>query len=388
MTQLRKTRAAIAALCSATMMFAIAACTSNGAGSDSNSAEISEAALKVAQEAVAGKVMSTGANGEEAASADVADLSDEEIRTIQDAKLTAALVFHYDGNDWYNAQVAGIESEAEKLGIEIISITGADFKPDKQVTNLETVLAQKPDIVLSIPTDATATAEEFKKVAESGATLVFMDQPANNLKAGEDYVSVVSADNYGNGVASAHILAESIGGEGEIAALYHDADFFVTAQRYEGFKKTIEEEYPNISIVATKGDDGTVDKAQQDAAAIIQQNANLKGFWAPWDVPAEGVMAAAREAGRTDLNISTIDLGNSMAVAMAQNQLIVGTSAQRPYDQGVTELAIAAGARVLGKTYPAYVALPALPVTRTNLADAWNTVYRADLPDDVAKLMD
>lgn len=376
----------IAAACCLAMTLGFSACSSSSSSS-SNSADVSAAALKSAEKAVAGKVMSTGADGEKAASADTAKLTDDEIQKIKDAHLTAALVFHYDGNDWYNAQVAGIKEQAKKLGIKIISITGADFKPDKQVTNLETVLAQKPDIILSIPTDATATSKEYKKVAESGTTLVFMDQPANDLEPGKDYVSVVSADNYGNGVASAHILAESIGKKGEIAALYHDADFFVTAQRYEGFKKTIKDEYPDIKIVATKGDDGTVDKAQQDAAAILQQNPKIKGFWAPWDVPAEGVMAAAREASKNDLKISTIDLGNSVAVAMAQNQLVVGTSAQRPYDQGVTELSVAAGSRVLHKTYPTYIALPALPVTRANLAKGWHDVYHADLPSKVSDLM-
>ena len=110
-------------------------------------------------------------------------------------------------------------------------------------------------------------------------------------------------------------------------------------------------------------------------------------MWAPWDVPAEGVMAAARSAGRNDLKITTIDLGESVGVAMAQNQLISGTSAQRPYDQGVTEAKIAAGARVLGKTYPTYVALSALPVTRTNLKKAWSEVYHSDLPSNIADLM-
>ena len=114
----------------------------------------------------------------------------------------------------------------------------------------------------------------YKKVAEAGVTLVFMDQPANDLEAGKDYVSVVSADNYGNGVASAHILANSIGKKGKIAALYHDADFFVTEQRYEGFKKTIEEEYPDIQIIAEKGvsDSDLVAQSQQQADAIINQN--------------------------------------------------------------------------------------------------------------------
>lgn len=362
---------------------------SNSSTSSESTEDTAASALEVAQKAIDGKVLSTGANGEEAASADVANLTDEEVQKIKDAHLKAALVFHYAGNDWYNAQVAGLKATFEELGVEIIATTDADFSPDKQVSDIETVLAQNPDIIISIPTDATATSAAYKKVAEAGVTLVFMDQPANDLEAGKDYVSVVSADNYGNGVASAHILANSIGKKGKIAALYHDADFFVTEQRFEGFKKTIEEDYPDIQIIAEKGvsDSDLVAQSQQQADAIINQNPDLAGMWAPWDVPAEGVMAAARSAGRNDLKITTIDLGESVGVAMAQNQLIAGTSAQRPYDQGVTEAKIAAGSRVLGKKYPTYVALSALPVIRTNLKEAWSEVYHADLPSNIADLM-
>lgn len=377
-----------AAVASLACIAMLAGC-SNSTTSSESAEDTAASALEVAQKAIDGKVLSTGANGEEAASADVADLTDEEVQKIKDAHLKAALVFHYAGNDWYNAQVAGLKATFEELGVEIIATTDADFSPDKQVSDIETVLAQNPDIIISIPTDATATSAAYKKVAEAGVTLVFMDQPANDLEAGKDYVSVVSADNYGNGVASAHILANSIGKKGKIAALYHDADFFVTEQRYEGFKKTIEEEYPDIQITAEKGvsDSDLVAQSQQQADAIINQNPDLAGMWAPWDVPAEGVMAAARSAGRNDLKITTIDLGESVGVAMAQNQLISGTSAQRPYDQGVTEAKIAAGARVLGKTYPTYVALSALPVTRTNLKKAWSEVYHSDLPSNIADLM-
>ncbi|AHJ20182.1 Sugar-binding protein of ABC transporter system [Bifidobacterium breve JCM 7019] len=377
-----------AAVASLACIAMLAGC-SNSTTSSESAEDTAASALEVAQKAIDDKVLSTGANGEEAASADVADLTDEEVQKIKDAHLKAALVFHYAGNDWYNAQVAGLKATFEELGVEIIATTDADFSPDKQVSDIETVLAQNPDIIISIPTDATATSAAYKKVAEAGVTLVFMDQPANDLEAGKDYVSVVSADNYGNGVASAHILANSIGKKGKIAALYHDADFFVTEQRYEGFKKTIEEEYPDIQIIAEKGvsDSDLVAQSQQQADAIINQNPDLAGMWAPWDVPAEGVMAAARSAGRNDLKITTIDLGESVGVAMAQNQLISGTSAQRPYDQGVTEAKIAAGARVLGKTYPTYVALSALPVTRTNLKKAWSEVYHSDLPSNIADLM-
>jgi ribose transport system substrate-binding protein len=58
---------------------------------------------------------------------------------------------------------------------------------------------------------------------------------------------------------------------------------------------------------------------------------------------------------------------------------VAGLSAQRPYDQGVTE-AILAGYGLLGKEAPPYVALPSLTVTRESVVGAWRTVYRRDPP--------
>ena len=71
--------------------------------------------------------------------------------------------------------------------------------------------------------------------------------------AGKDYESVVSADNYGNGVVSAHLLAKALGGEGKIGVIYHEADFFVTKQRYQGFTETIAKDYPGMEVVKAQG---------------------------------------------------------------------------------------------------------------------------------------
>jgi ribose transport system substrate-binding protein len=101
-----------------------------------------------------------------------------------------------------------------------------------------------------------------------------------------------------------------------------------------------------------------------------------------WDVPAEGVIAAARTAGRTNLVVTTCDLGENVAIDMARGGFIKGVGAQRPYDQGTTE-AMLAGYALLGKTAPVYVAMPAVPVTRSNLLDAWQTVYHKNAPEDV-----
>ena len=163
-----------------------------------------------------------------------------------------------------------------------------------------------------------------------------MDNVPQDFKPGKDYVSVVSADNFGNGVVSAHLMAEQLDGEGKIGVIFHEADFFVTKQRYEAFKQTIAKEYPDIEIVAEQGIAGPdfAGDAEKVATAMLSRNADLDGIWAVWDVPAEGVLAAARASGRADLAIATIDLGQNVAIDMAKDGPIVGLGAQRPYRPG------------------------------------------------------
>jgi ribose transport system substrate-binding protein len=77
--------------------------------------------------------------------------------------------------------------------------------------------------------------------------------------------------------------------------------------------------------------------------------------------------------------VTTIDLGQNVAISIAQNGIVKGLGAQRPFDQGVTEAKLA-GYGLLGKEAPAYVALPALPVTHDNVLEAWTEVYHQDPP--------
>jgi ribose transport system substrate-binding protein len=339
-----------------------------------------DAALAKLQETV----LSKGPSGEDPSPASSVSLSDEEMSKIKGMGATAAIVMHYGGNDWSRAQINGLQTQFAAMGIKVIAVTDAGFKPEKQVADLETIMAQKPNVIVSIPTDPTATASAYKAAAEAGAKLVFMDNVPAGFKAGTDYVSVVSADNYGNGVASAHLMAKALGGEGEIGLVFHAADFFVTKQRYDAFKATIASDYPNIKIVAEQGIGGPdfSGDAEKVASAILTSNPNVKGVWAVWDVPAEGVIAAARNAGRDDLIITTIDLGENVAISMAQNGFVKGLGAQRPYDAGVVEAKLA-GYALLGKQAPGFVALPALPVSRDNLLDAWKTVYSTEATDNI-----
>ena len=377
------------------LLLALAGCTVSGTTTQSevegttppaNEIDIS-AQVDAALEELTSSVLSLGPNGEAPAGFESTVLTADEVAQIQGAGLTAAIVMHYAGNDWSSAQIEGLKDEFARLGIEVVAVTDADFKPEKQVSDIETVMALNPDIIISIPTDPVATSAAYKKAAAAGIKLVFMDNVPADMVGGTDYVSVVSADNMGNGAASAHLMAKALNGQGKIGLIYHDADFFVTAQRYQGFKDVLSQ-YPGIEVVEEKGIGGPdfAGDAQAAATALLTKYPDIDGLWGVWDVPAEGMMAAAREAGRLDLKIATQDLGTNVAIQLAKNELIIGLGAQRPYDQGVAEARLAAAASI-GKTgLPVFVALGALPVSHENVLEAWKTVYSVDAPSSVSSV--
>jgi len=67
--------------------------------------------------------------------------------------------------------------------------------------------------------------------------LVLMDNAPLGMVARRDYVSVVSADNFGNGEIAAEILADHIPDGGTACIVGYSADFYVTNERDLGFRK-------------------------------------------------------------------------------------------------------------------------------------------------------
>ena len=325
-----------------------------------------------------GEIKAVGPNGEKAVLATTLSLTDEEIEKVKAGNYTAAISLHYGGNDWSTSQIAGLTDTFEKLGIKIVATTDADFSPERQVSDLESIMAKKPDILVSIPVDATSTADAFKRVAESGTKIVFMDNVPVGFTAGVDYVSSVSADNYGNGIIAADLIGEALNGKGKVGVVYYDVDYFVTNQRLEGFEKEMAEKYPDIEIISKQGFQHE-NKCDEVADVMLTQHPDINAIFAHWDIPAEGVLSALNAAGRNDVLLSTIDLGNNIAKEIARGR-VLGVGAQMPYDQGVAEATLAAYA-LLGKEAPAYVAVPAKRVDQTNIAEGYEQVYHTSAPD-------
>ena len=355
---------ALAAIALAAMVINATGCAQNG---DSGKTESGQSAAEqtVKEDNSTGKTQSSGEedqiltkgpHGEQGVNADTITLSDEQKNAIKEGNFKVALCMHYGGNDWATAQINAIKNTCAELNMEVVAVTDANFSAEKQVSDIETVMALKPDAIISIPTDITATADAYKRAIDSGIKVVFMDNAMKDMEGGKDYVSCVSADSYGNGVAAARLLGEKLNGKGKVGMVYYDADFFVTNQRDAGFRG-----------------------CNEQADAILTQFPNIDGIYASWDIPMEGILSSVRAAGKEGkIALVAIDLGNNIALEIAKGT-VVGVGAQMPYDQGVAETKLAA-LSLIGESTPAYVVCPAMKVDKENVLDAYKAVYHVDAP--------
>lgn len=329
-------------------------------------------------------VVSDGQRGEKGVLASSLKITPDQAAKIKAGNFTVAISMGWLGDDFASEQLKGLKETFATLGIKVVAETNADWDDAKQIADLDAISVLKPSLLVSIPLNGKTTAAAYKKVRAGGAKLVFIDQAVDGMDPGKDYASIVSSDNLALGMYVADLLAESIGGKGDVGAMYFANDFYVTNLRYEGFVARLMAKHPNINLAAVAGHDNP-NKGQEVAQALMARYPNLKGLYGSWSIPAMGAVAAANVAGKNGSNFKIVceNFDQIVATNMSKGGLIGGISSQRPYAQGVAEATVGALA-LIGVATPPYVVVPPLAVKRSNLPASYKTIYRTDLPATMA----
>jgi ribose transport system substrate-binding protein len=326
-----------------------------------------------------------GPHGETATPTSALELTPADIARIRAAHYTVALVWH-ESSDFTNAVTAGARAMFDRLGIEVVSESEADFDAAKQRSDIETAMARRPSAMLALPVDPTILAPAFKTVARQGTKLVLLSVVPDGMKYDEDYVNVVTDDLFEMGRRAADALAAAVGDHGKIAYFYRDNDSYVTNQRDQAFLKTITETYPGIQVVAKVGI-ADPDQAQEQATPVLLQHPDLDGIYVTFaQPPGEGVLAALRAAGNTHTHLVTLDLSEPMALDLAKGGNTFALIADRAYEIG-DAMAKSVAYGLLDKDAPPFVVVPAMTITRSNLAAGYRASLHRDPPASVTEAL-
>ncbi|HEU4658220.1 MAG TPA: substrate-binding domain-containing protein [Capillimicrobium sp.] len=374
-----KAHRVIAMLAALLAVAVLAACGSDDGGSTSTTSGGTETTAAAGQPSPA-VAKTVGPAGEKATPTDALQLSQDEIDKVKSGNYTAAMVWH-QSSDFVNAVSRGAKDQFAELGIDVVAETQANFDAGKQKSDIETVMAKKPDALLSLPVDPTATASAYKGAVQAGAKLVLLSNVPTGFKQGQDYVTVVTDDLAEMGHQAADALAGAIGGEGKIAYFFHDAEYYVTNQRDQAFKKTIEENYPDIEIVAEQGIADPA-KAEEQANGVLLKNPDLDGIYVTFSQPpAEGVLTSIRTQG-SQAKLVSLDLDEPLAIDMAKGGPTAALVADKAYELGQA-MAKAAAYGILGKKAPAFLVAPVVTVTKDNLEEGYQESLHEDPPQAV-----
>jgi ribose transport system substrate-binding protein len=377
----RLRRAAAFAAPIAVSALLVTACTTAKSTSPSSSPASSAAGAAPGELALTGTVTKTiGPNGATGVPMSQLTLSPDDLAKLKAGNYSAALLLQTT-SDWSNAVTQGAKDRLAELGINLASTSNSNYSAADQANAVKTVLAKKPSAILTWPINPQELAPSLREATAAGTKLAFISNLPTGFEHGKDYVGVVGDDLHGMGKVVAGQLSDAIGGSGNIGYLYFNANAYVVNQRDAAFRTAIEQDHPNIKIVAKQGFSDP-SQAFQIASAMLLQNPSLKAIYAPWAEPAAGVIQAIGSARRNDVYVGTMDLSNTVALSLAQNSVVRGLVIDNPYGIGQA-MATEIGMALVGKEVPAYVQVPAVAMTRQNLLQGYSDYYHAKPPQQV-----
>jgi len=367
---------AIAAFALSTIVLFTAGCTAAGSGSGTVGAKASSSkAAPAADVAVSAKVSKTvGPNGATGVSMSTLQLSNEEVTKLRQGNYSAALLLQ-TSSDWANAVTNGAKARLEELGIKLTATGNSGYSAADQANAVKTVMAKKPSAILAWPINPEELAPSLREASRAGIKLSFISNLPTGFELKKDYVGVVGDDLYGMGKVVADQLSEAIGGKGDIGFIYFNANAYVVNQRDAAFRTTIEQDHPDVKIVAKAGFSDPA-QAFEIARAMLLQHPSIKAIYAPWSEPAAGVIQAIGSSNRSDVYVGTMDLSNTVALSLAQGKAVRALVIDNPYGIGQA-MATEIGMSLLGKEVPPYVQVDAIPVTKDSILKAYSDYYRS-----------
>jgi len=321
-----------------------------------------------------------GPNGEPAVGADAVELSASDVAKLKAGDHTVAFVWHTTDTFTKAVEIAARARLAE-LGVRVVADTVADFDPAKQRNDLQTVQALKPDVIVTLPVDASSSASMFRQATRAGSKLVFISNIPAGFVHNTDYVGVVTTNVVDAAQKSAMLLGTKLSGKGKIGVLYYDAEFFIVNQWDAAFEETIKTKFPDIEIVARAG---FVDpaKANEPASAMITRYPDLDGIYVSWQDPAVGVLTALRAAGRKNIAVTDVGMNETTALDMARDGNFIGAGVDGPVAMGQA-LANEVGYAALGKQAPAFLVTGSSVLTKEDAIERWPSVYGVQAPESL-----
>lgn len=227
---------------------------------------------------------------------DAAEMSDKN----GDGKIVVGCTVYYM-TEFVTLMTEGIKAEAEENGADLI-LLDAGNDAQKQISQIENLIAQKVDVILVAAVDADAIVPALEMAENAGIPLVGVNMLINTDKpyyyAGPNDVEA--------GELEAQYIMDQIGGKGNVLILEGPIGTSAQLQRMEGNQNVLAK-YPDVKVLAHKPANWSREEALTLTENWLQAfEGQIDGIIAHNDEMALGAIQAL-EAKGVDIPVSGVD---------------------------------------------------------------------------------
>lgn len=233
-----------------------------------------------------------------------------------------------DNAPWRIAETTSVQEAASAAGDTVI-YTDAQNSDSKQVSDIESIIAQHPDVLLISPLTEDGEVSAIKQAHAACIPVFLLDRDADHSKVtpGVDYVSFLGSDFVKEGQRVAAWMATATHGNANIIELQGTTGASAAVDRTKGFAEGIAN-YPNMKIIAAQ--DANFDRATalKVMQTLLQSHPNVNVVYAENDEMALGAIDALKAAGKVpgkDVLIGSMDgeNGGLQAIMSGEEGVIV-----------------------------------------------------------------
>lgn len=192
------------------------------------------------------------------------------------------------GNPYFDTSSKGGKAAVAEFSGTFNEVGPSAATPDAQVSYINTLTQQQVGAIVISANDPAAICDALGEARQAGIKVVTFDSDTNP-ECRDLFVN--QADAAGIAKVQVDMIAEQIGGSGEIAILSASANATNQNTWIELMKEELAANHPDITLVEVVYGDDDDQTSFDKTAALIQTYPNLKGIISPTTV---GIAAAAR----------------------------------------------------------------------------------------------
>lgn len=260
-------------------------------------------------------------------------------------------------------RVAMVEKNRQYLqqahpGVKFV-VTDGQNSSAKQVSDVESLIAQRVDVLLVSPLTSDALTPTVADAMDAGIAVVTVDRQVNG-----DVTSHVGAHNTPIGEKAAQFFKERLHGKGAVLEIQGTAGASATNERHQGFVDGLKG--TDIKIAASQNADYLRENALKFVEDQLQRfgPGQLQAIYAHNDEMALGAIQALESAGRLK-EVIVVGADGQESAFQAIKDGRMGASFIYPY--AAPEAAEAAYKIAQGEAVPKEIVLPIVQVDSSNV---------------------